>query len=68
MAVLDDLLELCDGALKAAETLYGAARRGVRAKVFDPEHGLGAVLDDVEFDVGHEAGGASEEEPRWASG
>ena len=40
MAVLDDLLELCDGALKAAETLYGAARRGVRAKVFDPEHGL----------------------------
>ena len=40
MAVLDDLLELCDGALKAAETLYGAARRGVRTRVFDPERGL----------------------------
>jgi len=40
MAVLDDLLELCEGALNAAEILYGAARRGVRQKVCDPEHGL----------------------------
>tara|TARA_Y100001960_G_scaffold324577_1_gene405256 strand:- start:22 stop:1680 length:1659 start_codon:yes stop_codon:yes gene_type:complete len=53
MAVLDDLMERCAGALAAAEGYYEAARRGVRDLVVDGDGRIDAGLVDQHQHAAH---------------
>ncbi|MDG2480810.1 MAG: acyl-CoA/acyl-ACP dehydrogenase [Alphaproteobacteria bacterium] len=53
MAVLDDLMERCSGALTAAEGLYHATRRGVRDLVVDGDNKVSSRLVDRHQHAAH---------------
>ncbi len=53
MAVVNDLMPRCSGALIAAEAFYDAARRGVREMVVSPENRVDAKLVDRHQHAAH---------------
>ncbi len=53
MAVLDNLLDTCGGALINAEELLGQARLTARARVLDPERGIDLVRLDQNQNTAH---------------
>ncbi len=53
MAVLDNLLDICGGALVNAEELLNQARLTARSRVLDPEHGLDLVRLDQNQNAAH---------------
>jgi (2S)-methylsuccinyl-CoA dehydrogenase len=53
MAVLDNLLDTCGGALINADELLGQARLTARARVLDPERGIDLVRLDQNQNTAH---------------